>query len=125
MSQYSALEPTDKNFLEPEEILRVIIQNFKHYLLDEETAKKEMAQRIEFLKEMNMPEQMIEMYEKSKPIRCTIYNDDKSSYLSFDLNNNEGILILPDCDIINGSGLEDTVKILAAKTGYELTMEEE
>ena len=52
MSKYYALEPIDKRFLEPEEVLRVIIQNFKHYLLDEETAKKEMAQRIEFLKKM-------------------------------------------------------------------------
>ena len=52
MSKYYALEPIDKRFLEPEEVLLVIIQNFKHYLLDEETAKKEMAQRIEFLKKM-------------------------------------------------------------------------
>ncbi len=125
MSTYYGLEPNDNKYLKPEDILKVIIQNFKLYFFDEETAKKEAQQRLVFLKEMNAAQELIDIYEKSNPIRCTIFNDDKSFQIDFDLSNDQGILILPDVDTIEANGMSEVVKTLSQKTGYKLTLEEE
>jgi hypothetical protein len=125
LSQYYSLEPNDGNYLEPEKVLEVIIRNFKNYLLDEDAGKREAAKRLEFLKEMNAGEELISLYENSNPIRCSIFNEDKSSQLDFDLSNNQGILLLPDCETIRSRGLDSIAHILSEKTGYKLRIEEE
>ena len=125
MSTYYALEPADGNYLQPEDFLKITIQNFKHYFLDEETAKKEVAERIQMLKDFNAGQELIDLYENSNPIKCTVYNDEKSASVSFDLNNNQGILILPDCEAVKADGLEFAVNLLAEQSGYVLSEVEE
>ena len=125
MATYYGLEPQEGRYLHPEAILKIIIQNFKNYFLDEETAKKETAQRLVFLKEINAEQSLIDLYENSQPIKCTIFNEDKTNHIEFNLDKNQGILIFPDFDTIETNGMTETVKILAEKTGYKLTVEEE
>ena len=125
MAKYFGLEPVDKNYLEPQAIIKIIIQNFEHYFFDEETARKEAAERLKFLKEMNADQILIDLYKNSNPVRCTLYNQDKSRQYYFDISENTGLMVFPDVDQLQADGLEESVKHLTNKIGYKLTVEED
>ncbi|MCM8534493.1 MAG: hypothetical protein NE334_01005 [Lentisphaeraceae bacterium] len=125
MSSYFSLEPNSGNYLEPEDALKIIIKNFKNYHLDEEAAKKEVAERLKFLRDLNAAQELIDIYENSNPIRCLIYNEDKSSHLSFDINNNQGFFIFPECKKIEEMGMTHLIEKLAEKADYKILVESE
>ena len=125
MSSYFSLEPNSGKYLEPEDVLKVIIQNFPNYHLDEEAAKKEVAERLKFLRDLNAAQELIDIYENSNPIRCLIYNEDKSQHISFDINNNQGFFIFPECKKIEEMNMTKIVEKLSETTGYKILIESE
>ena len=124
MAKYFALEAAGKRYLDPEDIIKIIIQNFTNYEFDEETARKEAEERLKFLKDMNADQILIDMYKDAKPVRCLIYNSDKSKHFHFDVSNNQGIMVFPSYDLLEEDGLIDLVQQLAEKIGYQIEIEQ-
>ena len=125
MAKYFSLEPREGEYLDPEVIIKVIIENFENYEFDEETAKKEAAERLKFLHEVNAAQVLIDMYKDAKPVRCIIYNAAKTKKFHFDLSNNQGMMVFPDFDHLEEDGLTSLVVELADKIGYKLAIEQD
>jgi len=126
MSKYYELSPqSSQGFLSPEKLIELIILSFENYLFDEETAKRETEMRLQSLIEMGADKELIDAYQASQPIKCTIFNDDKSSFFSFDINVNQALFIMPSCEDLSENNLTEAVTKLASICNYKLDVEED
>lgn len=125
MNQYYELDPeSGSQYLGPEEIIKIIITNFENYLFDEDSAVNETKMRLESLRELGASQELIDSYENSNPIKCTIYNDDRTHCLSFDINNDQSLFIMPERATLDDQGLEPSVNKLAELLKYTVNIEE-
>ena len=106
-----------------EDAVNLIKTAFSMAVFDYEAALEEAKLRLKSLEELDAPEEVIEAYKNSKPVRCTIALDTEEAALEFDIWDNQGILAYP----IPGDKykeLEPLVQNLAECLGFEYSLEE-